>query len=199
MKKIVVASNNKHKIDEIKTILKDLNIQVLSLNEVGITIEVEETGSTFIENAYIKSKEIYDLLKDKGYWVLSDDSGLSVDALNGAPGVFSARFAGEHGNDKKNNEKLLKLMENIEDEKRSARFVCAMVLIIDENKVIKVQGEVEGYILREEVGENGFGYDPLFFTKAFNKSFGELSNEEKNIISHRGNALEKLKKQLESV
>lgn len=199
MKNIVVASNNKHKIEEIKTILKDLDIQVLSLNDVGITIDVEETGTTFMENAYIKSKEIFDILKGKGYWVLSDDSGLSVDALDGAPGVYSARFAGEHGNDKKNNDKLLKLMENVEDEKRGARFICAMVLIMSEDKAIQVQGEVEGYILREEKGENGFGYDPLFFTVIFNKSFAELTNEEKNIISHRGNALAKLKEALKSI
>lgn len=196
MKKIVVASNNKHKIEEIKTILKDFNTEVLSLNDVGITIEVEETGSTFVENAYIKAKEIYSLLKSQEYHVLSDDSGLSVDALDGAPGVFSARFSGEHGNDKKNNEKLLKLLENVPDEKRSAKFICAMVLIIDENKVIKVQGEVDGKILKEEIGENGFGYDPLFFTKVFNKTFAQLSSEEKNLISHRGNALIKLKEQL---
>lgn len=196
MKNIVVASNNKHKIDEIKTILKNLDIGVLSLKEVGITIEVEETGSTFVENAYIKAKEIYDLLKADNYCVLSDDSGLAVDALDGAPGVFSARFSGEHGNDKKNNEKLLKLMENVPEEKRSAKFICAMVLIIDENKIIKVQGESEGYILREEIGENGFGYDPLFFTKVYNKTFAQLSEEEKNSISHRGNALIKLKEEL---
>lgn len=196
MKKIVVASNNKHKIDEIKTILKNFDIEVLSLKEVGITIEVKETGSTFVENAYIKAKEIYDLLKAENYCVLSDDSGLAVDSLDGAPGVFSARFSGEHGNDKKNNEKLLKLMENVPEEKRSAKFICAMVLIIDENKVIKVQGEAEGYILREEIGENGFGYDPLFFTKVYNKTFAQLSEEEKNSISHRGNALIKLKEEL---
>lgn len=199
MKTVVVASNNKHKIEEIKTILKEFEIEVLSLKEVGITIEVEENGSTFVENAHIKAKEIYNLLKDKNYWVLSDDSGLAVDALNGAPGVYSARFCGEHGNDKKNNEKLLNLLENVPEENRSAKFICAMVLIMDEDKVVKVQGEVEGYIIREELGENGFGYDPLFFTKVYNKTFAQLSEEEKNSISHRGNALKRLKEELTKV
>lgn len=196
MRKIVVASNNKHKIEEIKSILKDLNIEVLSLNDVGITIEVEETGSTFMENAYIKAREIFNLLREKDYSVLADDSGLSVDALDGAPGVFSARFSGEHGNDSKNNEKLLKLMESVPDDKRSAQFICAMVLINGENDIVKVIGEVEGTILREESGNGGFGYDPLFFTKRYNKTFGELTPEEKNLISHRGNALKKLKEEL---
>lgn len=196
MRKIVVASNNKHKIEEIKSILKDLNIEVLSLNDVGITIEVEETGSTFMENACIKAREIFNLLKEKDYSVLADDSGLSVDALDGAPGVFSARFSGEHGNDSKNNEKLLKLMESVPDDKRSAQFICAMVLINGENDIVKVIGEVEGTILREEAGNGGFGYDPLFFTERYNKTFAELTPEEKNLISHRGKALKKLKEEL---
>lgn len=118
MKKLLVASNNQHKIKEIKEILKDVPVEILSLKEAGIDIDVEETGSTFMENAYIKAKAIYDILHNKeDYLVMSDDSGLEVDALNGAPGVYSARFAGEHGNSKKNNEKLLSMLEGVEFEK----------------------------------------------------------------------------------
>lgn len=196
MKNILVASNNKHKIDEIRTILKDLNIQVFSLKDLGIDIDVEENGDTFIENAYIKAKSIYDFLKKKDYFVLSDDSGLSVDALDGAPGIYSARFAGEHGNDKKNNIKLLEMLERTYGENRRARFICAMVLITGEDSCIEVEGEVEGFITNELSGKSGFGYDPLFYTKVFNKTFGELKEEEKNSISHRCNALKKLKEEI---
>ncbi|NLM36378.1 MAG: XTP/dITP diphosphatase [Clostridiales bacterium] len=195
MKKLLVASNNQHKIKEIKEILKDVPVEILSLKEAGIDIDVEETGSTFMENAYIKAKAIYDILHNKeDYLVMSDDSGLEVDALNGAPGVYSARFAGEHGNSKKNNEKLLSMLEGVEFEKRTARFVCAIVLVYGQNKALKVVGEVEGYITDKEYGYDGFGYDPLFYTKEFNKTFAELTPEEKNSISHRGRALEQLKK-----
>lgn len=196
MKNILVASNNKHKIDEIRTILKELNIEVFSLKDLGIDINVEENGDTFIENAYIKAKAIYDFLEKKDYFVLSDDSGLSVDALDGAPGIYSARFAGEHGNDNKNNIKLLEMLEGIEGENRRARFICAMVLITGEDSSIEVEGEVEGFITNEFNGNCGFGYDPLFYTKVFNKTFGELREEEKNSISHRGNALKKLKEEI---
>lgn len=200
MKKLLVASNNQHKIREIKEILKDIPVEILSLKEAGIDIDVEETGNTFMENAYIKAKAIYDLLDNKeDYLVMSDDSGLAVDALDGAPGVYSARFAGEHGNSKKNNEKLLSMLEGIEFENRTARFVCAIVLIYGNEQALKVVGEVEGYITDKEYGEDGFGYDPIFYTKEFNKTFAELTSEEKNSISHRGRALEQLKNGLEKL
>lgn len=200
MKKLLVASNNQHKIREIKEILKDIPVEILSLKEAGIDIDVEETGNTFMENAYIKAKAIYDLLDNKeDYLVMSDDSGLAVDALDGAPGVYSARFAGEHGNSKKNNEKLLFMLEGIEFENRTARFVCAIVLIYGNEQALKVVGEVEGYITDKEYGEDGFGYDPIFYTKEFNKTFAELTSEEKNSISHRGRALEQLKNGLEKL
>lgn len=194
MKKLVIASNNKNKIKEIKEILSELNIEVISLSEAGIDIDVEETGNTFIENAYIKALEIFKLVKDRGYMVLADDSGLSVDALGGAPGIYSARFAGEHGNDKKNNEKLLGMMKNVNN--RNGKFICAMALIIDENNIIKVQGEVEGIIQEEERGKNGFGYDPLFYYPEYKVTFGEMDGELKNNISHRRRALNELEKEL---
>lgn len=197
MKKIVVASNNEHKIEEIKEILSELPVEIISLKEAGIDIDVEETGKTFMENAFIKASEIYDALENKEeYMVLSDDSGLEVDALGGAPGVYSARFAGEHGNSKKNNDKLLDLLKGKSYSERKAKFVCAIVLIIDKDNVIKVLGESEGYIGDSEKGPVGFGYDPLFYVPEFDKTFAEMSSEEKNSISHRGRALEKLLEEL---
>lgn len=200
MKKLLVATNNAHKLIEIKEILKDIDIKIVGLKEEGIYIEVEETGNTFKENAFLKAKGIFEHLEDKeNYIVMSDDSGIAVDALNGAPGVFSARFAGEHGNSKKNNDKLLSLMKEVPTEKRTARFVCSIVLITGEEKTISVEGEVEGIITEKECGTGGFGYDPIFFVPKFNKTFGELTSEEKNSISHRGRALLKVREELMKV
>jgi len=200
LKDIIVASNNKHKIEEIQNILREFPVRVIGLKEAGIDADIEENGETFIDNAYIKAKGIYDLLEDKeNFWVLSDDSGLSVEALNGEPGVYSARYAGKHGDDKANNEKLLSVMQEIKDKGRAAKFVCAMVLIVNEQLSIKVQGEVKGVITEEYRGKGGFGYDPLFYVEKFNKTFGELSNDEKNSISHRGEALELLKKEMRKI
>lgn len=197
MKKIIVASNNEHKIKEIKEMLSEFPFEVLSLKEANLNIEVEETGSTFMDNAEIKASEIYKIANRE--MVLADDSGLSVESLNGDPGVFSARFAGEHGDTKANNEKLLYLLEGDSEAERKAKFICAMVLIINEDEIIKVQGEVEGIITAEFRGDEGFGYDPLFFVEEFNKTFAQMSAEEKNSISHRGRALEKLKSELEKL
>ncbi|EGO86734.1 nucleoside-triphosphate diphosphatase [Clostridium botulinum C str. Stockholm] len=194
MKKIIVASNNQHKIQEIKEILKEFDLDILSLKEAGINVDIEENGTTFAENAHIKASEIFKLVK--GYMVLADDSGLMVDILNGEPGVYSARYSGEHGNDKKNNEKLLSKLNGVKFTERKAKFVCAMELIVDEDTIIDVQGEVEGYILEEERGVSGFGYDPLFYVPQFKKSMAEITPEEKNSISHRGKALKNLKKVL---
>jgi len=197
MKKIIVASNNEHKIKEIKEILLQLPFEVLSLKEANISIDVEESGSTFMDNAELKASEIYKIAD--GNMVLADDSGLAVEALNGAPGVFSARFAGVHGNDKENNEKLLYLLDGAKEKQRKAKFICAMVLIVNEDEIIKVQGEVEGVITDEFRGEEGFGYDPLFFVKEYKKTFAQMGIEEKNVISHRGRALDKLKGELEKL
>ena len=194
MKKLVVASNNSKKIKEIKQILSKYPIEIVSLKEAGINVDVEEDGNTFIENAYKKAIEIYKIIPD--CMVLSDDSGLMVDCLGGAPGVYSARFAGEHGNDKKNNEKLLDLLKNKREEEKQAKFVCAIVLIIDSNNIIKVQGEIEGIIIDTEKGEKGFGCDPLFYVPQYKKTFAEMDSELKNMISHRAKALEKLEEEI---
>lgn len=195
MKKLIVASNNNHKITEIKQILSQFPFEVLSLTEANINIDVEETGTTFIENAYLKANEIFKIAD--GDMVLADDSGLAVESLDGAPGIFSARFAGEHGNNKANNEKLLGLLDGKSEEQRRAKFICAMVLIVNKDEIVKVQGEADGVITAEFRGEEGFGYDPLFFVKEYNKTFAQMTSEEKNAISHRGRALEKLKGELE--
>lgn len=196
MKKIILASNNLKKIKEIKEILKGLPYEVYSLKDMNIDIEVEEDGLTFEENAKKKAKEIHEYLlnkKNSDFIVLSDDSGLEVDCLNGAPGIYSARYAGEHGNDYNNNVKLLEDMKAFKGDDRSARFVCVIAVVFEDGNVKTVRGEVEGRIIEELKTEGGFGYDPLFFYNGFNKTFGEATSEEKNEISHRGNALKKLK------
>lgn len=196
MKRLVIASNNEGKIKEIKRVLASFPVEVLSLRDMGLDIDVEEDGLTFEDNAKKKSVEIYKELirrNESNFIVMSDDSGLEVDYLDGEPGVFSARYAGEHGNDKKNNEKLLLNLAGVSDDNRKARFVCQLAIINDKNEYRTVRGTVDGYILEEEKGNGGFGYDPLFFYKPLNKSFGELTMEEKNEISHRGVALQKVK------
>ena len=199
MNNLIVASNNEKKIKEIKEILKDLNIKVYSLRDKGIDIDVVEDGTTFEENSVKKATEIANYLKGKGengFYVLADDSGLEVDYLNGEPGIYSARYSGEHGNDLKNNIKLIEKMKNATGEDRKGRFVCVLALVDDNNNIKTVRGEVEGYILEELKTEGGFGYDPIFFYRPFNKTFGEATAEEKNSISHRGKALNELKKLL---
>ncbi len=188
MKKIVIASNNKGKIREFRQILKDYD--VLSLADCNINVDVEETGKTFEENALIKAKAIYEIIKVP---VISDDSGLVVNSLGGAPGVYSARYAGEEHNDEANNALLLKNLQDKSD--RSAKFVSAVVYY-DGEKTLVGNGEVKGYILQEKQGNAGFGYDPLFFSTELNKCFGEATAEEKNSVSHRFRAISDLVKQL---
>lgn len=194
--KILVASNNKSKIKELNAILGELGVECVSLSDMGINAEVEETGSTFFENAKIKAEAFYKIAKIP---TISDDSGLEVDALNGEPGVFSARYAGEHGNDDKNNQKLLENLKNVPDDKRTAHFKTVVYLVLDENTFISAEGTVNGFILNEKRGCNGFGYDPLFFSPELKKTFAEATAEEKNAISHRGNAIRSLKKKLEQM
>lgn len=186
--KLIIASNNKHKIIEIKEILGD-GFEFYSQREVGIFEEAVEDGETFKENSYIKAKFIYDKFPDCA--VLADDSGLSVEYLNGAPGVNSARYCGEHGKDDLNNEKLLNEMRGVEE--RNAAFVCAMTLILPSGEVLTAEGRTEGCVLDKTYGERGFGYDPLFYSYEINKCFGLASEEEKNSVSHRGKALRQLK------
>ena len=199
MKSLILASNNQKKVKEIKTILEDLDIQVYSLKDKGIDIDVDEDGSTFEENAIKKASEISQYLKSKGednFYVLADDSGLEVDYLNGEPGIYSARYRGVHGDDYANNIKLLENMQNATGEERRARFVCLLALIDSNNKIDTIKGIVDGYILEELKTEGGFGYDPIFFYKPFNKTFGEATAEEKKSVSHRGKALGELKELL---
>lgn len=202
MKKLVLASNNSGKIKEIKELLKELNIEVFSLKDMGIDINVVEDGETFEENSRKKAEEIYDeLIKNNksNFIVMADDSGLEVDYLNGEPGVYSARYAGEDGNHKKNNEKLLRELRGVPFEERRARFICHISLVYGNKEYIGVKGSVEGYILEEARGEDGFGYDPLFFYEPFNRTFSEMTMMEKNKISHRGIALRKVMQTIKGI
>ena len=180
--KIILATNNANKLREFSEILSPMGMEVLSQKEAGADIEADETGSTFEENAYIKAKAVYDLLKMP---VVADDSGLEVDALNGEPGVYSARYA-EPGH---RCAKVLDKMKEVPDDRRTARFVCCICYIDEKGEPHTVRGECEGRIGYERRGENGFGYDPIFYVDG--RSFAELSADEKNAISHRGRALEK--------
>lgn len=185
--KIVVATNNLGKLDEYRLLLNN-KFQLLSLKDIGFDSDIEETGSTFEENSYIKAKTVFDFCKLP---VLADDSGLMVDALNGAPGVFSARYAGLHGDDVKNYTLLLKNLEGVDN--RKARFKTA-ITIFTENDIYTAIGETEGEILYSPEGTNGFGYDPVFFSYELRKSFGIVSEEEKNAVSHRAKAVANLYK-----
>lgn len=189
---IVIASNNKNKIREFKKIFENTNFNVLSIAEVGIDLDVEETGKTFEENALIKAKAFSEALNMPA---IADDSGLCVDALDGAPGVYSARFAGDGHDDLKNNEKLMSLMKDKEN--RKARYVCAICFYNQNGKYIVVSDVCEGLITDEPKGNNGFGYDPYFYVSEFNKTMAELTLDEKNTISHRSKALEKFKREYE--
>ena len=191
--KIVLASRNKKKIAELQTLLGEYieGIEILSLDDVGIHGEIEEDGNSFTENALIKARAA----AMSGYVGIGDDSGLEVNALGGAPGIYSARYAGGHGDDAANNELLLKNLEDKSD--RSARFVCALACVFpDDREDICVIGKAEGEIISEYRGEGGFGYDPLFYFPPLGKTFGELSAEEKNKISHRSDAIRKMAAEL---
>ncbi len=183
--KIIIASHNKHKLLEMQRILSPMGFDVITDNEVGITLnDVEENGKTFMDNARIKA---HAGAAQSGYPCIADDSGLCVDALGGEPGVYSARYSGEHGNDEENNRKLLSNLADVPYEKRTARFECAICLAFPDGNEMTATGKCEGKIGYEKRGDNGFGYDPLFMVG--DKSFAELSSEEKDAISHRGNAL----------
>lgn len=202
IKKIILASNNHHKIKEIQDMLKDMPIEVKSLKDEGIDVDIVEDGKTFEENSKKKATEIAVILKNRGvndYIVMADDSGLEVDYLDGAPGVYSARYAGEHGNDRMNNEKLLKELQGVHLEERGANFVCQLALMDSCDNYIAIRGEVKGRILESLSGVDGFGYDPLFYYEPLAKSFGELSSEEKNKVSHRAVALNEFREKIKEI
>jgi XTP/dITP diphosphohydrolase len=188
MKRIVLATNNKHKIREIKHILSGLAAEILTLEDWPGAPQVEETGDTLEGNAILKAEAI---CRFTGLPSLADDSGLEVDALQGAPGVLSSRFAGEHCSYADNNRKLLRLMADVPQERRTARFVCVVAWMKDPRHIATLKGEVEGIIALKELGEKGFGYDPVFYLPDLNKTFAQLSFEEKNRISHRARAFGK--------
>ena len=191
--KFVLASNNKKKITELRAILSSLlpECEVMSLKEAGIEGDIEENGATFEENSIIKASVPAKL----GYIGIADDSGLCVDALDGAPGIYSARYSG--GGDQANIEKLLKELDPVPEQQRTAKFVCVISAVFPDGRIITARGETYGVILREQRGEDGFGYDPVFYSTDLNKTFAEASADEKNKVSHRGRALtlfsEKLK------
>lgn len=191
--KLLIASNNQHKIDEIKQILGNKFEQILSLSEAGIVCDPEENGKTFLDNALIKVRAVAKLTDMP---VLGDDTGLCVDALNGAPGVHSARFAGDHDNAKNR----AKLLYELQDEtNRKAHFSTAVALLYPDGRLVTAEGRVDGEILHTEVGANGFGYDSLFYCNEIGKTFAEATSEEKNAVSHRGRALQKLAEKLQSM
>ena len=188
MQTIVLASNNKHKIKEFKEMIP--HYEILSLNDIGFLEDIEENGKTFEENAKIKANTIQKYLKKLGkdYLVIADDSGLCCKALNNAPGVFSARYAGDH-NDQSNRDKLRK---DLQGKKKDAFFVCCLVLCYPDGETKTFEGTTEGVILEEEKGSKEFGYDCIFYSNDLGKTFGEASSEEKNSVSHRKRAIEKL-------
>ena len=191
--KLIIASNNKHKIIEIKQILGKYFDTILSLNEAGIDHETIEDGNTFLENANKKATEIAEI---SGCFSIADDSGLCVDALGGAPGIYSARYCGHHGDDEANNDLLIKNLTN--ESNKSAHYTCAIVLAAPNGKTFSAEDYIHGEIILKRQGNNGFGYDPIFFLPEYNKTVAEITPEEKNKISHRAKALVALLNKLES-
>lgn len=196
IEKMIFATGNEGKMREVRMILGDLGAEILSLKEAGIQAEAEENGTTFEENAVIKAKEI---MEKTGALVLADDSGLEVDALNGEPGIYSARYMGHETSYHIKNKNLIERLEGKTGEERSARFVCAIAACFPDGGVLTTRGTMEGQIGYEEKGENGFGYDPIFYLPEYQCYSGELPLEEKNKLSHRGKALRLMKEQLEAL
>lgn len=186
---IILATNNKSKVKEISEMMSGSDITFVSLADAGINVEVEETGTTFKENALLKAREICKL---SGKPTISDDSGLEIDALDGAPGIYSSRFMGEDTSYDVKNNALIEKLENVADPDRTARFRCCMALVLPDGREFVTEGAMEGIIAREPKGINGFGYDPILFIPEYNRTSAELSSEEKNNISHRGEALRKM-------
>ena len=192
-KEVIVATGNAGKLQEMKDILAPLDLQVRSMREAGIEREVEETGSTFEENAMLKAKGIRGLTDSI---IIADDSGLEIDALNGEPGIYSSRYLGKDVSYDVKNAELIRRLTGVPDEERTARFVCAVAVILPDGRDFTVRGEMEGRIGYEIIGENGFGYDPIFYLPEYGMTSAQISPEEKNRISHRGKALAKMVEKL---
>ena len=190
MTKIIFATGNQGKIREIKQIMADMDVEILSMKEAGIFMEIEENGTTFEENALIKARTI---AKEAGALVLADDSGLEIDYLDKAPGVLSARYLGEDTSYDVKNTHILGLLKDVKGEDRSARFVCSIAAVFPDGREFTTYATIAGEIAHKIEGENGFGYDPIFFVPEFGKTTAQLSSEEKNKISHRGKALTMMK------
>ena len=195
METIVAATKNKNKIREIGEIIRPFGMELISRDQAGVPdIEIEETGTTFEENSLIKAEEIMKLC---GKPTIADDSGLEVDCIDKAPGVYSSRFAGRDGDDEANNRKLIEMVSEFPPEERTARFVSVITMVFPDGEKLIARGTVEGHVVTEERGDGGFGYDPLFVPEGYTRTFGEFGADEKNAISHRGNALRKLKQLLD--
>lgn len=190
MRQIIFATGNKDKMREIREIMADMDVEVLSMKEAGISVDIIEDGTTFMENAIIKAKAVAEYTDAI---VLADDSGLEIDHLDKAPGVYSARFMGEDTPYSIKNQALLDKLEGVEKEARTARFVCAIAAVLPDKRLLTTIGTMEGYIGFAMEGENGFGYDPIFFLEEFGCSSASLSGEQKNAVSHRGKALRAMK------
>lgn len=192
-KRIVFATGNAGKIKEIRMIMEETGMEVVSMKEAGIEIDIEENGKTYEENALIKARAVAACTGDI---VMADDSGLEIDYLEGEPGVYSARYMGEDTSYTIKNGNLIKRLEGVPDEKRTARFVCAIAAVLPGGRELTTRAVIEGRIGYEEKGKNGFGYDPIFYVPQFQKTTAELTEEEKNQVSHRGKALELMKEEL---
>lgn len=196
MKRMIFATGNAGKMKEIKMIMEDTGYEILSMKDAGVSIDIEENGSSYEENALIKARAVAALT---GEPVLADDSGLEVDYLDKEPGVHSARYMGEDTPYSVKNASLISRLEGVEDEKRTARFVCAIAAVLPDGRELTTRATIEGIIGYEEKGSNGFGYDPIFYVPEFQKTTAELTEEEKNLVSHRGKALQLMKKELENI
>ncbi len=198
--KIIFATGNQDKMREIREILGGLNMEIISMKEAGINMEIEENGATFTENARIKAtavaQELQDSNRQEGVIVLADDSGLEVDYLNKEPGIYSARYLGKDTSYTVKNTKIIERLQGVPDEKRTARFVCAIAAVLPDGTILSVSRSMEGIIAHEILGENGFGYDPIFFLPEYGKTSAELTEREKNEISHRGKALRAMEQML---
>lgn len=198
--KVIVATGNKDKVKEIRGILQDMDASVVTMKEAGFFAEPKEDGSTFLENAIIKAKAVAREAAEDDFWkdavVMADDSGLVIDALNGEPGIYSARYLGHDTSYRVKNADLIRRLNGVTGEERSARFICAIAAVCPDGKVLTAEGAMEGQIGYEERGENGFGYDPIFYLPEYGCTSAQLSPEEKNRISHRGKALQAMREKL---